>query len=99
MVRWFAFPLKTYTMEGYGSNVGVSPRAIMELFSQVEAAKDTTEYMLTLSMLEIYNETIRDLLDASSSKDKLDIRQTPEGNEVVGLAVIQVQYLHTRLSD
>jgi kinesin family protein 4/21/27 len=50
-------------------------------------------FTLTLSMLEIYNETILDLLclnSASSAKDKLDVRQTPEGNQVVGLSEILV---------
>lgn len=78
-------------MEGYGDNIGVSPRAISELFNQVGQLEDW-EYTLTLSMLEIYNETIRDLLDSSNSKDKekLEIRQTPEGNQVPGLTEVAV---------
>jgi hypothetical protein len=39
-------------------------------------------------MLEIYNETIQDLL--SPSKEKLDVRQSNEGNVVVGLTDIPV---------
>ena len=42
-------------------------------------------------MLEIYNETIRDLLSttaAGKEKEKLDIRQTPEGNVVPGLTEV-----------
>lgn len=79
---------KTFTMEGSASNKGVSPRAIAELLAQIEAMKDQYTYTVTLSMLEIYNETILDLLPANPSgkeKEKLDIRQTPEGNQVVGL--------------
>jgi kinesin family protein C2/C3 len=83
---------KTFTMEGYGSNIGVSPRAINELFNQIEGLKESCTYSLSLSMLEIYNETIRDLLDSSkaTNKDKLDIRQTPEGNMVQGLTEIVI---------
>ena len=80
-------------MEGSPDNAGVSPRAIRELFSNVDAAKDLFEYRITLSMLEIYNETIRDLLDAGGAGKKpagLDIRQTAEGNTVVGLSEIQI---------
>ena len=51
------------------------------------------------SMLEIYNETIRDLLvtpdkdkkfSEKEETNKLDIRQTPEGNVVPGLTEVQV---------
>jgi hypothetical protein len=79
-------------MEGYGKNIGVSPRAIAELFDQIKQLEETWNYSLTLSMLEIYNETIRDLLDSSSSKDKekLDIRQTPDGNQVIGLTDVTI---------
>lgn len=81
---------KTYTMEGYGEQVGVSPRAIAELLNQVESMQDKYSYSLTLSMLEIYNETIRDLLDSNKAKEKLEIRQTPEGNQVPGLTEVTV---------
>jgi hypothetical protein len=45
---------------------------------------------VTFSTLEIYNESIRDLLDSSGNKDKLDVRQGPEGNIVVGLTEVEV---------
>lgn len=81
---------KTFTMEGYNGNIGVSPRAISELINQVEKMQDNWDYTLTFSMLEIYNETILDLLAESNNKKKLDIRQTPEGNQVLGLTDIKV---------
>ena len=83
---------KTFTMEGSKANKGVSPRAISELISQVQShLYESYEYVLLLSMLEIYNETIFDLLtSASGSKEKLEIRQTPDGNQVVGLSEIEV---------
>lgn len=79
-------------MEGYGTDYGVTPRAINELFNHTENLKGEWSYTMTLSMLEIYNETIRDLLDnpTSGKKEKLDIRQTAEGNQVVGLTECQV---------
>lgn len=87
---------KTYTMEGYG-DPGVTPRAMMELFKQVEALSNDWTYTLTLSMLEIYNETIHDLLNSSGGssaaggREKLDVRQTAEGNVVVGLTDVPVR--------
>ena len=85
---------KTFTMEGSSDNRGVSPRAIAELLSQVEQLRETSTYSLTLSMLEIYNETILDLLPLNASakeKEKLDIRQTADGNVVVGLTETTVR--------
>lgn len=86
---------KTFTMEGYGENIGVSPRAIAEVFKQIENMKDHWTFTMQLSILEIYNETIRDLLDDSqkNNNDKLEIRQTPEGNQVPGLTEILVSFV------
>lgn len=79
---------KTFTMEGYDGDHGVSPRAIGELFRIVETLESQWTFTLTFSILEIYNEMILDLLDNSATKDKLDIRQTPEGNTVTGLTEV-----------
>ncbi|KAF6996974.1 hypothetical protein CFC21_013241 [Triticum aestivum] len=52
---------KTYTMEGTSDNLGVVPRAIQELFSH--AAQDTSStYSFSISMLEVYMGSLRDLL-------------------------------------
>lgn len=53
---------------------------------------------VTFSTLEIYNESIRDLLDSSGKKDKLDIRQGPEGNQVVGLTEVEVRFRLTKIA-
>lgn len=83
---------KTFTMEGY-DDPGVTPRAMMELFRQLDELRGEWTYTLTLSILEIYNESIHDLLNnnnAGKEKEKLDIRQTPDGNTVPGLTEIPV---------
>lgn len=84
---------KTFTMEGY-DDPGVTPRAMMELFRQVDALTGEWTYTLTLSILEIYNESIHDLLNNNPGKDKekLDIRQTPDGNVVAGLTEVPVRF-------
>lgn len=64
----FFSPPQTFTMEGYGADKGVSPRAVAELFSIVDSSKKDISYTLTFSMLEIYNESILDLLDNSPNK-------------------------------
>nr|XP_022300390.1 kinesin-like protein KIF28P isoform X2 [Crassostrea virginica] len=74
---------KSYSMVGYGSNKGIVPIFCEELFKGVEAKKATAgeneEYQVTLSMLEIYNEQVRDLLNPKSIAQKggLKVRQHP----------------------
>ena len=89
---------KTFTMEGSAADPGVSPRAVRELFRVVETAASEWSYELKFSMLEVYNETILDLLasdSGSDSKDKdsrerLDVRQTADGKGVVVAGLIEL---------
>jgi kinesin family protein C2/C3 len=62
--------------------------AISELFNVAAGMADNWTFQLTLSMLEIYNETIFDLIETSN--EKLEIRQGPEGNLVVGLTEVDI---------
>ncbi|CAO1624153.1 unnamed protein product [Sympodiomycopsis kandeliae] len=64
---------KTYTMSGGGDEQGIISRAIQEVFRCVEQTPDR-EFLLRVSYLEIYNESLRDLLitlpsSASSSNN------------------------------
>lgn len=52
---------KTYTMTGTKREPGVIPRAVKDVFSMIRE-EPTREYLLRVSYLEIYNETLRDLL-------------------------------------
>ena len=81
---------KTFTMEGSRDSPGVSPRAIADLFRVANDLQDTWAFSFTFSMIEIYNEAVLDLLDSKKGKEKLDVRQTPEGNVVPGLTEVQV---------
>ena len=73
------------------TEAGISPRAVRELLRVIK--EDLTSewvYKCSFSMLEIYNETIRDLLipggsGPGSGQNKLEVRQTSEGNIVTGL--------------
>jgi predicted nucleic acid-binding Zn-ribbon protein len=53
---------KTYTMQGPPSDPGVYARSLEELFRVVDQRQQTHTYSMSVSMVEIYNETIRDLL-------------------------------------
>ena len=74
---------KSYSFVGYGSNKGVVPQVCDEVFkqkAQLEAA-GTHKVQVTFSMLEIYNEKIRDLLNADpKTNNDLKVRRTtPRG--------------------
>ncbi|XP_035768636.1 kinesin-like protein KIFC3 [Neolamprologus brichardi] len=84
---------KTYTMEGVADNPGINQRALRLLFSEVSEKAPDWDYKMTVSMVEIYNETLRDLLGENPS-DKLDIKMNPDGSGqlyVPGLTEITVQ--------
>lgn len=55
-------------MEGTESNRGVNYRTLEELFNIAEERKESVTYDLSVSVLEVYNEQIRDLLATSPSK-------------------------------
>ncbi|XP_077218466.1 P-loop containing nucleoside triphosphate hydrolases superfamily protein [Tasmannia lanceolata] len=84
---------KTFTMEGTTENRGVNYRTLEELFRISNERNSTMKYELFVSMLEVYNEKIRDLLAESSQQPvkKLEIKQVSEGTqEVPGLVEAQV---------
>ncbi|XP_023565047.1 kinesin-like protein KIFC3 isoform X1 [Octodon degus] len=84
---------KTYTMEGTRENPGINQRALQLLFSEVQEKAADWEYTITVSVTEIYNEVLRDLL-GTEPQEKLEIRLCPDGSGqlyVPGLTEFQVQ--------
>ena len=82
---------KTYTMEGFKYNQldpqrGIIPRTISEIFNYIEnSSKKQSTFMVRASYLQIYNETISDLL--SFEKSSLQIREdAKKGVYVEGLS-------------
>ncbi|XP_062217052.1 kinesin-like protein KIN-14E [Phragmites australis] len=83
---------KTFTMEGTERNRGVNYRTLEELFKIAEERKETVTYNLSVSVLEVYNEQIRDLLATSPSSKKLEIKQDSEGSHhVPGIVEAKVE--------
>ncbi|XP_070816465.1 kinesin-like protein KIFC3 isoform X4 [Chaetodon trifascialis] len=70
---------KTYTMEGVVDDPGINQRALRLLFSEVTEKAPDWDYKITVSMVEIYNETLRNLLGENPT-DKLDIKMNPDGS-------------------
>uniref|UniRef100_F6H136 Kinesin motor domain-containing protein n=1 Tax=Vitis vinifera TaxID=29760 RepID=F6H136_VITVI len=62
---------KTYTMgtnyTGEESSGGIIPKVMESIFSRVEAMKDSTEFLIRVSFIEIFKEEVFDLLDPNSS--------------------------------
>ncbi|EDO35613.1 predicted protein [Nematostella vectensis] len=70
---------KSYSMVGYGVNKGIVPITCDELFKQMATNTDATvKYQVSFSMLEIYNEQVRDLLCKNNPKGGLQVRQNPK---------------------
>ncbi|XP_055078518.1 kinesin-like protein KIFC3 [Periophthalmus magnuspinnatus] len=80
---------KTYTMMGTKERPGVNIRSIRELL-RICAEKEKVTYTLKVSMLEIYNETLNDLLSKSPGS-ALDLRVQGKSVSVPGLTQVQVQ--------
>ncbi|XP_077569378.1 kinesin-like protein KIFC3 isoform X2 [Stigmatopora nigra] len=86
---------KTYTMDGVPSDPGLNQRALRLLFSRVCSQSPEWDFHVCVSMLEIYNETLRDLL-GDKRADKLDIKMNPDGSGqlyVPGLTRVAVRTL------
>jgi len=77
---------KTFTMEGPDmddeTHQGVIPRMVWSVFDGMYRADEHIEFLVKVSIVEIYNERIRDLLDPS--KDNLKIHEDKARGVFVG---------------
>ncbi|KAM7539407.1 hypothetical protein Aperf_G00000055836 [Anoplocephala perfoliata] len=84
---------KSYSMVGYGNNKGIVPITCEHLFEAIDKMKGPQkEFQVTVSMLEIYNEKVRDLLNTNmKAASGLPVRQSSdEGFFVQGLKNVPV---------
>ncbi|XVE86888.1 hypothetical protein DITRI_Ditri18aG0071600 [Diplodiscus trichospermus] len=70
---------KTFTMEGTDENRGVNYRTLDKLFEITKERRETFMYNVSVSVLEVYNEQIRDLLSTSPASKRLEVKQSAEG--------------------
>ncbi|CAK8534355.1 unnamed protein product [Lathyrus sativus] len=73
---------KTYTMLGTVENPGVMVLAIKDLFSKIRTRSYDGNHVVHLSYLEVYNETVRDLI---SPGRPLVLREDKQGIVAAGL--------------
>ena len=75
---------KSYSVVGYGENRGIVPLACEEIFRRKAAQEsDALQVHVTVSMLEIYNERIRDLL--GDGKKQKEMNFSVQKDEVIGM--------------
>ncbi|XP_036709909.1 centromere-associated protein E isoform X5 [Balaenoptera musculus] len=82
---------KTYTMLGSQDYLGVIPRAIHDIFQKIKKFPDR-EFLLRVSYMEIYNETITDLLCGTEKMKPLIIREDFNRNVYVADLTEEVVY-------
>ena len=85
---------KSYSIVGYGANKGIIPITCEEVFSRIKQPQTKkVDYQVEVSMLEIYNEQIQDLLTPPANREKggLKVRENPKtGVYVEGLKKMTV---------
>ncbi|XP_011652945.1 kinesin-like protein KIN-14I isoform X2 [Cucumis sativus] len=73
---------KTFTMSGpkelTEKSQGVNYRALGDLFLIADQRKETYRYDVSVQMIEIYNEQVRDLLVTDGSNKRLEIRNSSQ---------------------
>lgn len=67
---------KTYTMTGTDTSPGIIPLAVLNLFEIIKSIPDR-DFLVRVSYIEIYNETLKDLLDVK--RENIRIHETYEG--------------------
>ncbi|EDN95887.1 hypothetical protein SS1G_12092 [Sclerotinia sclerotiorum 1980 UF-70] len=75
---------KTHTITGTAQQPGIIFLTMQELFEKINERSEEKQTEITLSYLEIYNETIRDLLVPGGSKAGLMLRE--DANQAVSVA-------------
>ncbi len=79
---------KTYSMVGNGENPGVMVRSLSDLFGLIESEQEKN-VKVNISYIEVYNETLRDLLVDGGSE--VEMREDPnKGMTLVGLREVTV---------
>ena len=74
---------KSYSIVGYGENKGIIPRTCEEIFNQIAKKTaepgNTTQFSVSISMVEIYNEKVQDLFTKPEKRPKegLSVREHP----------------------
>ena len=84
---------KTHTMLGTTTTSGLCSLALRDIY-QMSVEPELLDYIFSIKVcyVEIYNETIRDLLDATKINKYLELRDDPnKGIEIAGVSEVDVK--------
>lgn len=84
---------KTHTITGTAQQPGIIFLTMQELFERIEERSGEKQTEVSLSYLEIYNETIRDLLVPGGTKGGLMLRE--DSNQSVSVAGLSSHHPHS----
>ncbi|GAB2260134.1 hypothetical protein Droror1_Dr00010989 [Drosera rotundifolia] len=85
---------KTYTIYGNDSDPGLTPRATFELFKILKRDKKKFSFTLQVYMVELYQDTLVDLLlPKISTRSKLDIKKDAKG--MVHIENVMIAHIST----
>lgn len=62
---------KTFSMMGTKEHPGIIPHAIGDIFQTINAPDNTSQFTITASYVEIYNEMVHDLLNPAQTNLKV----------------------------
>ncbi|XP_020217268.1 kinesin-like protein KIN-14R isoform X2 [Cajanus cajan] len=86
---------KTFTMEGTEQNRGVNYRTLEHLFKISNERSETFKYDISVSVLEVYNEQIRDLLATGPTSKRLEVKLASEGfHHVPGVVEVKIDNIN-----
>lgn len=62
---------------------GIIPRVIRQIFETIEKTKEEVEYLIRVAFLEIYNETLKDLLNPAANHKSIHVREDEKKGIIV----------------
>ncbi len=101
---------KTHTMMGDEETPGIVPHAVTDLYDHIASCDKSKIFKVSMSMIEIYNEVVNDLLDPTNTNLRLrentknnrevyveNLREEPIGSIEEALEVIAIGNEHRKI--